>query len=319
MRHTTSWLLLGSLALAGAVTFAVYPTLAGFSSSPFGGSGESGVSDDGDDSAITFTSTQSDGGAAFIMPTGQRLCLNGEPCTVFVQYDGGALGLAGSEVDVPNGFTDSQKVNSSTSITPYSVNAQAASGERALGVATDGARIYFGAGGNTYCFLNGSSEIECASSWQVPSIETNIIGPATPGRNKIDLFYPRPFPLGSLDTCDSDHQGVITTLSGDGRTYQCNGTSNQTFGFRQAWSGALDFGAISAGDCADLTFTATGAVRGEAVACGGLDDLAAADSNLIGFCSVTATNTVTVRACCERLMIACANPSSTTFSAAALR
>jgi hypothetical protein len=236
---------------------------------------------------------------------------------VYAQYDGGSIGLVGAEVDVPDGFTDSQKVNSGTTITPNAVVSQAAAGQ--VGMAClNNCKWDFGDSTNDFCQSSGG-EVQCSGAWQWGSIEVDTIGNATPGRNRIEMFYPQPFPLGSLTACDSDHKGVLQTLTSDNRTYQCNGTTNQTFGFRAFWSGSLDFGAIPAGECDDLTFAATGAVLDEAIACGGMGTLHAVDSELTGECAISATDTVQVRACCHRLAASCGNPAAITFSAAALR
>lgn len=88
---------------------------------------------------------------------------------------------------------------------------------------------------------------------------------------------------------------------------------------RVAWSASLDFGLITAGSCDDITFTATGAVANEAVACGGLAALALSDAGMYGMCGVSATNTGFVRACCQRLLASCGNPAAITFSLTAMR
>lgn len=88
---------------------------------------------------------------------------------------------------------------------------------------------------------------------------------------------------------------------------------------RVAWSASLDFGSLSAGTCADLTFTATGAVANEAVACGGLAALALQDAGLYAMCGVSATNTGFVRSCCQRLLASCGNPTAVTFALTAVR
>lgn len=167
----------------------------------------------------TWTSTQTDGGAAFVAPTGQRVCLNGASCTQYVQSDGGTIGLVGAEVDVPNGFTDSQKVNPGLMITPLSVVAQAGSGQRASGVAHNGARVYFGESGNLYCYSDGTGVI-CLSGWKVPVVETDSVGAATASRDYVDVFNPAIFPVSSLGTCDGQSgvthipEGTLKVRSG---------------------------------------------------------------------------------------------------------
>lgn len=166
----------------------------------------------------TFTSTQTDGGAAFVAPTGSRVCLNGSGCSVYAQYDGGSIGLVGAEVDVPNGFTDSQKVNPDTIITPYSVVSQAASGQAAFKVGQTGARIYFDVGGNIYCYSDGA-QVVCGSAWMIQTVSVDTIGSFTANR-VIDIFNPHVFPVSSLGTCNGLNtagnipEGTIKVLSG---------------------------------------------------------------------------------------------------------
>lgn len=125
-------------------------------------------------------------------------------------------------------------------------------------------------------------------------------------------------PQSAVDSCTSDKKGQLTTLTSDGRLYQCNGTSSQTFGYRKSWSGSLDFGAISATSCSSLTISATGAVANESVACGGCGSVMNADASLTCGCAVTSTDTLTVRLCCNSGS-SCADPSAITFTATAIR
>lgn len=285
-------------------------------SGPFGG-GNGGGGGGSVASSATFTSTQTDGGAAFVAPTGQRVCLNGSGCTVYAQYDGGSIGLVGSEVDVPNGFTDSQKVNADTIITPYSVVPQAVSGQAAFRVAQTGARVYFDTGGNIYCYSTGA-KVVCGSTWDIPSFETDTIGAMTGGRDRVEIFYPQPYPLNSLLSCDSAHKGVIQTLSTDGETYACNGTTNGRVAKMATWSGSLNFAAVTARTCSSLTFAATGAVLDEPVAPGGCGSVFNGDANMSCFVAITATDTATVRLCCHDNSN-CADLPAITFTATAIR
>lgn len=169
-------------------------------------------------SAPTFTSTQTDGGASFAAPTGGRVYLNGPTNSVYLTYDGGSIGLVGGELDMPSGFTDSQKVNPDTIITPYSVVPQAASGQAAFKVAQTGARIYFDVGGNIYCASDGS-QVTCASAWMIQTVSVDTIGSFTANR-VVDIFNPHVFPVSSLGTCNGVNtagnipEGTIKVLSG---------------------------------------------------------------------------------------------------------
>lgn len=127
------------------------------------------------------------------------------------------------------------------------------------------------------------------------------------------------FPTSDTSGCAANREGGHKARSTDHRWVYCDGTTVQELAFRKAGSGAIDFGAIAGGACADGTFSVTGLVLSEAVACGGLNLLEDADAALQGSCSVSATNTVRVRACCHLLVGSCADPASFTFSAAALR
>lgn len=211
-------LALSGLALVVAVTGNPF-------AGPFGGpNGGSQGGGGATASAPTFTSTQADGGAAFVVPVSQRICLNGGGCGIYVQYDGGSIGFVGAEVDVPSGFTDSQKVNADVDITPHAVIAQAASGERAFGPAHDGARIYFGESGNVYCY-NSAGEVRCASAWAIQSLSVDTIGSYTSNR-VIDIFNPHVFPTGTLGTCNGGSgggnipEGTIKVQSGSSLSAQ---------------------------------------------------------------------------------------------------
>jgi hypothetical protein len=308
MRRTTSLLLAGSL-LVGAGAMLMQPMFAtgGTFTGTISGGSSGGSSSSG--SAVTFTSTQTDGGAAFVAPTGQRVCLNGAACTQYVQSDGGSIGLVGAEVDVPNGFTDSQKVNPDTIITPASVVAQAASGQRAFGVAQTGARIYFDVAGNIYCYSNGSN-IVCAASLDVPSMQTNTIGALTPSRDRVEIFYPQPYPLGSLSTCDSDHKGVLKTLTTDGNTYQCNGTDNRGLLRYLRGTASLNYASIAAGADETLTLTVTGAATTDEVHCSALVSLGAGMTVAQSWVSSADTVSVTVG---NFKLVAATDPGATTF------
>jgi hypothetical protein len=294
---TTKRLLLGSLVLAGAATFTILPALSG---SPFDGSGQSGVG----------------GGGPPSVSMGGNIYLNHPTDTVYLQYDGGSIGLVGAEVDVPNGFTDSQKVNADTIITPLSIVAQAPAGQAAFKVAQTGARVYFDVGGNIYCASDGS-QVVCASAWIIPSLSVETIGSV---QGYTQIFSPTPYPSGSLTACSSGRKGALQTLSGDGRPYQCNGTSNQTLSYTSAtaWSGNLNFSVFSGQGCQTLTFTATGAVADEPIAGGGCGSVYGGDGDLTCNLAITATNTASVRLCCIDIT-GCADLAAITFSARPLR
>lgn len=233
---------------------------------PFGPNG-GGAAVVASGTGVTFTSTQTDGGAAFVAPTGQRVCLNGSACTQYVQSDGGSIGLVGAEVDVPNGFTDSQKVNPDLMITPYSVVSQAASGERAFGVAHDGARVCFGTDSGA-CMSSVSGVISSNAAMEVSTISVDTLGLKTSSRGRIEMFYPQPYPFNSLLACDSDHKGVIQTLSTDGRTYVCDGTTNQRVAYSLTSAAtSLDFGSIASHGTETLTITLTGATTTDIPLC----------------------------------------------------
>lgn len=223
---------------------------------PFGPNGGAGGASFGG-SSVTFTSTQTDGGPGF--------CFNGS-CAVSLASDGGVVTLSGAELYVPNGFTDSQKVNANNIITPYAVVSQAASGQRAFGPAHDGARVYFGGSGNVYCY-NNAGQIRCAAGIGVPSEETDTIGNYTPGRNRVEIFYPQPYPLGSLTTCDTDHRGILQTLTTDGRSYACDGTTNQRLAYSLSNTTSINWGSLGPNDSETQTQTVTGALTSDAVFC----------------------------------------------------
>lgn len=299
-----------TIALSGLIAFVGNP----FGGGPFGSTASSGGgSGSATTSAPTFTSTQTDGGASFVAPTSGRVYLDGPTNSVYLTYDGGNIGLVGAELDVPSGFTDSQKVNADSDISPHAVISQAASGEYAFRALHDG--VYWDIGASTNDRIYASNGTVIANSWKFGDITVETIGAA---QGYIWMFSPTPFPVGSLTACSSGRKGALQTLSSDGRLYQCNGTADQTLGYRTAWTGALDFAVFASNSCQTLTFTATGAVAGEPVAEGGCGLVMAGDADVTCKVSISATNTASVRICCNDTL-GCADLGSITFTAAALR
>lgn len=268
-----------TLALSGLIAFV---------GNPFGGSGESGSGGGGaTTSAATFTSTQTDGGASFVAPTAGRVYLDGPTNSVYLTYDGGSIGLVGAEVDVPSGFTDSQKVNADSDISPHAVIVQAASGQTGMAALHDGVYWDFGASTNDRVYASNGTVI--ANSWRFGDITVETIGSV---QGYITMFSPTPFPGGSLTACGSGRKGALQTLSGDGRTYQCDGTANNRMANNLSASASLDFGTILTGASGTAAMTVTGAVSGDAVVCNPTAALSSGVS--VAYSYVSASNTVTV-------------------------
>lgn len=82
-----------------------------------------------------------------------------------------------------------------------------------------------------------------------------------------------------------------------------------------AVSGALNFGSIAAGECAELTQALVGAAVNDPVACA---QPAAIEDRLIVSCRVSATDVVTQRVCNDNL-VAAIDPASATFGARLIR
>lgn len=257
---------------------------------PFGPNGGGGSGSSGG-AATAFVSTQTDGGPGF--------CFNGS-CAVSFASDGGVVTLNGAELYIPNGFTDSQKVNPDTIITPYSVVPQAASGQAAFRVAQTGARIYFDVSGNIYAYSDGS-QVVAASAWDIPSLSTDTIGTHTAARNKVEIFYPQPYPLGSLASCSSGFKGRLETLSSDGRTYACDGTTTQRVAYSLTGTATLDYGSLGPGTHEIKTLTVSGGTSSDLVACspinvdggvdfGDLDTHASMDPSVAGQVNVLVHN-----------------------------
>lgn len=127
------------------------------------------------------------------------------------------------------------------------------------------------------------------------------------------------FPSSDVSGCAAGTEGGIKANSGTHRATYCDGTTPQKLGYREVWSGAVDFAAFGGTGCQDLTFTATGAVAGEPIASGGCGSIYAADADLQCGMAISATDTATVRVCCSDVVSGCGNPPSITFTAAALR
>lgn len=153
----------------------------------------------------TVVANAASGQHAIELNTGARACLNGSACSVYAQYDGGTVGIVGAELEVPLGFSDSQKVNPDTIITPLSVVAQAPSGQAAFKVAHTGARVYFDVGGNLYCASDGA-QVVCGSAWMIQTVSVDTIGSFTANR-VVDIFNPHIYPVSSLGTCNGNTGG----------------------------------------------------------------------------------------------------------------
>lgn len=221
----------------------------------------------------------------------------------------GVVFAQGYRPNVSLQLRDSQKVNPDLIITPYSTIWQAGAGQRAAGVAQTGARIYFDVGGNIYCYSTGA-KVQCASAWAIPSFETDTIGALTPSRDKVEIFFPQPYPLSSLSTCDSGHMGVLKTLTTDGNTYQCNGTDNRGLLRYLRGSAALNFGSIAAGADETQTLTVTGAATTDTVTCSATASLGA--SMTISQTWVSSSNTVSITVG-NFALTGSVDPASTTF------
>jgi hypothetical protein len=175
-------------------------------------------------------------------------------------------------------------------------------------------------GQSSICWNNNEMRVDTTSYFPTLFVQSFAADPqGSPMRTVNISGWTGEFPLNSLATCDADARGGRITLNSDGRPYHCDGTVSRKLGYIEPWSSSLDFGAIDAGECQSLTFTATGAVSGEAVACGGLALLPAVDTQLLGMCGISATNTALVHVCCNRLLASCANPGAITFSVTAVR
>lgn len=125
-------------------------------------------------------------------------------------------------------------------------------------------------------------------------------------------------PQASTPSCSSGNKGTFSTLSGDGLAYYCNGTLAQQVALKKSWSSTLDFASVPSNDCADLTFTATGAVADEVCVCGGCASIRSADAHVTCQCDFPSTNTGRVRVC-NNAGVATVDFSPIVFTLTALR
>lgn len=157
----------------------------------------------------TFTSTQTDGGAAFVAPTGTRVCLNGDPCTVYATYDGGTVGVVGAPLEVPDGFADGVLAAGNVDVPGHAFIAQAATGQYGFR-ALHNSVWDFGNSTTDYC-QSVQGEVQCAGAWQWGSIEVETIGSQ---QGFTTIFSPRIFPGNSLATCTSGTEGRLGAVTG---------------------------------------------------------------------------------------------------------
>lgn len=153
----------------------------------------------------------------------------------------------------------------------------------------------------------------------------------TPATCPLLSVQPYPSPPNTLgDPASSDPVGVNTgytywnTVSACFRTWSgsswlATGCVSPDVPALPSWSASLNFDSVSAGDCDYLTFTASGGVAGEAVACGGKSSVWAVADDYETDCSISSTNTAQVQLCCGNLLLACADPPPITFSVSAIR
>jgi hypothetical protein len=179
----------------------------------------------------TWTSTQTDGGAAFVAPEGSKVCHTTD-CSVYTTYDGGTLGLVGAEVEAPQGFKlSTTDVQAATLAQPMSFNnlllTEAAPTGSAL-MLVGGARFWWttpAINGNAHCEWDNNIGISCASALQIgagASFFADSIYSRQGDRSvSIDQAQGLRFaPQSSIGTCDNttgsghSREGDVKLLSG---------------------------------------------------------------------------------------------------------
>lgn len=122
----------------------------------------------------------------------------------------------------------------------------------------------------------------------------------------------------STPSCAASNAGTFSTLTSTGASFYCNGTAARQLVTQTSWSSSLDFAAFANQVCQTITFTATGAIKDEAVALGGCGSVFGGDTDLTCEASITANDEAAVRLCCIEAA-GCADLAAITFTVTALR
>jgi hypothetical protein len=125
-------------------------------------------------------------------------------------------------------------------------------------------------------------------------------------------------PQASTPSCAASNAGTFSTLTSTGAPFYCDGTAARQLVTQTSWSSSLDFAAFANQVCQTITFTATGAVKDEAVALGGCGSVFGGDTDLTCEASITANDEAAVRLCCIEAA-GCADLTAITFTVTALR
>lgn len=298
MNQPAKQLLAASILLGfGASVFAVSSAYSSaFSGGAFGGQ------QIGTTGAPTFTSTQTDGGAAFVAPTGQRVCLDGATCSVYATYDGGTIGFVGAEPEGPHGLlrnnTAAEDAYANTFVaTGFSADggtggyAFTCNGPTCKYKLAEGSQMDMVATGNDVSFNTSSFTITTGFSYAYACRSSqNCYLYADPG------FWMYYVPTTDVTTgCAAGTAGGVKFKSTDSRLYNCDGTTSQRVAYSLSASASVDFASMADGAGDTQTLTVTGAATTDVVHCsptGGTPEAGL----VIRWARVSASNTVTIAA-----------------------
>ena len=207
-----------------------------------------------------------------------------------------------------------------THVPGYSFNSQAQDGEYAFRVVHKGARIDFGPGSNDYCWSNGAL-IQCMSSLTLAagqSFTADVIGSVSGG---IIYMFPGSWMVlqgvGSLAACNASSAGGLIRLSGDGRIYECDGTSALRLLRSLPPTGeVIDPVSIPGSSCILESITVDGALLSD-VSVIVTTSTPVADGLMLTNARVSALNTVSFSLC--NITSNPVDQTSTTFTATVLR
>ena len=123
----------------------------------------------------------------------------------------------------------------------------------------------------------------------------------------------------------SDEQNVVLPPFGGTIAIESYPTGSVWFQLsdttKKRWTGAasLNFGATVGGTCDQLTITVTGSVDGDPVLIGVPNALASSDASAAFTGYVSATDTVTIDRCCNKLVGNCSDPAAATVRATVIK
>lgn len=242
-------------------------------------------------------------GGDVIINSNNNLCLNGSPCTVRLQYDGGTVGVVGAALEPAAGAVGvTESIQSALLGEDLSVDhlvvTNPNTGADALTVLGGRVRLApVDVNSNAYFYFDSASGFYFANYLNIADGAYIRVDNLEPKRSTetVSLYGAHGLtlvPQASVDACSSGREGQITTLTTDGFAYQCNGAINTRLQ-GTLWSAvtSIDVGNLASHGVESHTVTVTGATTADLPTC---RPLTAPTTDIDTHEYVSAANTVTI-------------------------